>query len=236
MARELAKKGYDLILVARREERLIELKNELNAISVEIISMDLSKIENCKKLFEMTKNQEIDVLINNAGFGWFGEFIEMREEKILTMIDLNIRSLTLLCNLYGQYFFKRNHGIILNVASAAAFSIGPLMSEYYATKAYVYKLSIAMNQEFIKQKSKVQVSVLCPGPVLTEFNEVADVKFNLKSQTSEFVARYAIKKMLKKKIIIIPDKMIAIGKFMSRFVSDKTLAKIGYHFQKKKRD
>lgn len=234
MARELAARGYELILVARREDRLLELKEELQSVHVEIISLDLTVLENCKKLFSMTWQSDIDLLINNAGFGWFGQFTDMPEEKITSMIDLNISSLTMLCRLYGESFAKKNRGTILNVSSAAAFGIGPLMSEYYATKAYVYKLSLALNQEFIRRKKKVQVSVLCPGPVSTEFNAVAEVKFNLKSQTSEAVAKYAIKKVLSGKIIIIPSKMISLGKFASRFVSDRMLSRIGYHFQKRK--
>lgn len=235
IARDFAKRGYELILVARREDRLLALKEEFQT-NVEVIPMDLTRLENCRKLFEMTSMQDIDILVNNAGFGWFGDYIHMPDDVLLSMIDLNIASLSLLCRLYGEWFAKKNRGIILNVASAAAFAVGPLMSEYYASKSYVYKLSLGLYQEFKKQKKKVQVSVLCPGPVATEFNDVAHVKFKLKSQSSEWVAHYAVEKTLKGKIIIVPSKMIAIGKFFSRFVSDKMLARIGYHFQKQKKD
>lgn len=233
IAREFSKRGYDLILVARREDRLLALKEEFQT-HVEVIAMDLTSVENCRKLYEMTTTQDIDILVNNAGFGWFGPYVEMPEDTLLSMIDLNITGLSLLCRLYGEWFAKKNRGIILNVSSAAAFAIGPLMSEYYATKAYVYKLSLGLYQEFRKRKKNVQVSVLCPGPVMTEFNDVAHVKFKVKSQSSEWVAHDAVEKTLKGKIIIIPNKSIAIGKFFSRFISDKMLAKIGYHFQRKK--
>lgn len=233
MARVLSQKGYDLILVARRKDRLEELQKELQT-KVEIIALDLSKKENCIQLFEQTKDQPIDFVILNAGFGHCGYFHEMEMEQLTNMIQVNVEGLTVLFRLYLHLMKERNHGYIMNVASAAAFTTGPLMAEYYATKAYVYQLTLAVYEELRRMKSKVRVSVLCPGPVKTEFDEVADVRFQMKSQTSEFVARFAIQKALKGKLILIPSKKIAIGKFFTRFVSEKTLAKIGYSFQKKK--
>ena len=233
IAIELANKGYDLILVARREDKLLELKNSLN-VDVQVISLDLSKKENCYYLFKQTIEQDIDVLVNNAGFGYFGEFSEMDLTRLENMIDLNVTSLTILLRLYLNEFIKKNKGYILNVASAAAFTFGPLMSEYYATKTYVYKLVLSVNEELRRNKSKVKVSVLCPGPVKTEFDKDANVDFSASAQSSKYVASYAVKKMLKGKLVIIPSKKIALGKFFTRFVSERMLSRIGYSFQKKK--
>ena len=200
MARYLSKIGYDLVIVARNQNLLEELKNELKT-NVKIECMDLSQTENCKKLFE--NNPDIDILINNAGFGDFGKFTETNLEKELSMIDTNIKSIHILSKLYLTQMKQKNSGRILNVASIAGFMSGPLMATYYATKNYVVSLSKAINKELKKDGSKVTVSVLCPGPVNTNFNNVANVRFNLKGLSSEYVAKYAIDQMLKSKKVII---------------------------------
>ena len=129
---------------------------------------------------------------------------------------------------------KRDSGTILNVASSAAFFPGPLLSSYYASKSYVYKLSLAINEELNRCKSNVKISVLCPGPVATNFNNRAGVTFSFKPLTSYYVADYALKKCLKGKTVIIPSITMKLGKFFSHFVSDKFIAKITYNIQKKK--
>ena len=132
---------------------------------------------------------------------------------------------------------KRNADTyILNVASSAAFQPGPLMSTYYATKAYVYQLTEALYYEEKKKKTKVHVSVLCPGPVKTNFNNVAGVKFSIKPLKSTYVAKYAIDQMFKEKMLIIPGTKMKLAKFFSRFASDKFLLKQTYKIQKKKAD
>lgn len=234
MARVLASKGYDLILVARHEEKLLELKKEFSQVNVKVITADLSSVAECQQLYLETKNDDIDVLINNAGFGLFGAFDKTDLNVEQEMISTNIMAVTTLMKLYLQSFQEKNSGHILNVASAAAFMTGPLMAVYYATKSYVYKLSLATYEELRRQKSHVHISVLCPGPIKTGFQKRADVRFTLKAQSSEKVAAIAIKMMLKGKLIIIPSKLIAFGKFLSRFTSEKALARIGYSFQKRK--
>ena len=233
MARILDSKGIDVILVARRKDKLERLKQELKG-NVEIITMDISSTFNCMKLYHKLKKENIDILINNAGFGLFGNFSEINLDKELDMIDLNIKSLHTLTKLFLNDFKERNNGYILNVASSAAFLPGPLMATYYATKSYVFKLTVALNEELKKEKRNVYVGVLCPGPVNTEFNHVAGVKFNLKELESYDVANYAINKMFRKKTIIIPGNMVKIGVFLTRFFSNKRLAKISYNIQKKK--
>lgn len=233
MARVLNSKGYDLILVARRKDRLEKLKKELKG-DITIIPIDISTTFNCMKLYNKVKKENIDILINNAGFGLFGQFSETSLDKELDMIDVNIKSLHTLTKLFLNDFVKRNKGYILNVASSAAFLPGPLMATYYATKAYVLRLTTSINEELRRNKSSVVISCLCPGPVNTEFNNVAGVKFMIKSLESYDVADYAINKMFKKKTVIIPGINIKIGIFLTRFLPLKTQAKISYNIQKKK--
>ena len=232
IARELSKRGYDLVIVARNKEKLEELKKDLTT-KVEIIDMDLTIEENCKKLYEKAK--DIDILVNNAGLGEFGKFTETDLEKELTIIKTNITALHVLTKLYLQDMIKRDNGRILNVASIAGFMPGPLMATYYASKAYVVRLSEAIREELNKQNSKVKISLLCPGPVKTNFNNVANVKFEIKSLTSEYVARYAVDKMLKNKFYIVPGFTIKLAKFFSKITTTVILAKCSYHMQKRKR-
>lgn len=231
IAKYLSSKGYDLIIVARRVELLEELKKELNT-NVEIVNMDVSSVENCKRLFE--EHKQIDILVNNAGFGLFGSFTELDLEKELSMIDTNITAVHVLTKLYLQEMKKNNSGYILNVASIAGFMVGPLMATYYATKNYVVSFSRAINKELKKEKSKVKVSVLCPGPVKTNFNNVAGVKFGINSLTSEYVAKYAVNKMLKNKEVIVPGFTIKALKILNKFMPSFIMLEGTYHTQKKK--
>lgn len=231
IARELSKRGYDLVIVARNKEKLEELKRDLTT-KVEIIDMDLTLEENCKKLHEQAK--DIDILVNNAGLGEFGKFTETDLEKELTIIKTNITALHILTKLYLQDMTKKNSCRILNVASIAGFMPGPLMATYYASKAYVVRLSEAIREELSKQNSKVKISLLCPGPVKTNFNNVANVKFEIKSLTSEYVAKYAVDKMLKNKFYIVPGFTIKLAKFFSKITPTVILAKCSYYMQKKK--
>ena len=132
-------------------------------------------------------------------------------------------------------FVKKDRGYILNVASSAAFLPGPLLSSYYATKAYVLRLTEAIYEELRREKSNVYVGVLCPGPVDTEFNDVAKVKFALKGLTSEYVAKYAIKKMFKRKLVIVPGKVMKCARFLTKITPEKLLLKVSYNQQKLKK-
>ena len=233
MARVLSKKGYDLILVARRKENLEELKKELNT-KCKIISLDLSIEENVFKLHEQTKNQDIDILINNAGFGLFGLFNETDLNTELKMIDLNIKAYHILTKLFLQDFVKKDKGLILNVCSSAGFMAGPRLSTYYATKNYVTKLTMAINEELKFMKSNVVVSALCPGPVATEFNKVAKGEFSIKEANSYKVAEYAIKKLFQHKMLIIPTLSIKLTLFLNRFAPYRLSLYIAYHIQYRK--
>lgn len=234
MARELAKRGCDLILVARRRSRLEEIKNEITGVSVETIECDVSTEENCTKLYNSVKDKGVDMLVNNAGFGLAGEFLSTDLNKELNMIKTNVVAVHMLTKLFLRDFAEKDRGIILNVASSAAYMAGPYLSTYYATKNYVRRLTEAVYRELKEKNSNVSVSVLCPGPVNTEFNDVANVKFALKGLSSEYVARYAIEKALKGKLYIIPGLQMKLGVFLLRFIPNKLMLKISAHIQKKK--
>lgn len=234
IARELSKKGYDLVLVSRDEKKLNKVKGELEKenIKIEIISTDLSIEENCKEIHKNVKN--VDILINNAGFGDCGNFTKTNLEKELNMIKTNITAYHILTKLYLIDMKKKGEGKILNVASIAGFMPGPLMSTYYATKAYIVRLSESIREELKKEKSKVQISILCPGPVSTNFNNVANVKFHMREANSQDVAKYAIKKLEKGKFYIVPGIDVKLAKLGAKLVPAPFVSKITYKIQKRK--
>lgn len=233
MARILSDKGYDLILVARNKRKMEVLAKELKT-NAEIIPMDISSTYNCTELYNLVKKKNIDVLVNNAGFGLFGEFCCTKLDKELDMIELNVKTVHTLTKLFLKDFIKKDKGYILNVASSAAFMPGPLMATYYATKAYVLHLTESINEELRRKKSNVFICALCPGPVSTNFNKVAGVSFNLESLESYDVAKYAVKQMFKKKVVIIPGFKIKMGVFALRLLPRSLVRKIAYKIQKNK--
>lgn len=236
IAIELSDRGYDLVLVARRGDRLEELKTVLKT-NAEIVIMDLSNIGNCYSLFDRCKNKDVEILVNNAGFGHFGEFFKTDLDLELEMIDLNVKSVHILMKLFLSEFVQKNSGKILNVASAAGFMpAGPFISTYYGTKAYVLNHTRGVAKELEKAGSNVTVSALCPGPVKTEFNKVAGCQFAAVGLESAKVAKVAVEGMLKGKTVIIPGVAFKIGKFMTRILPDSLLASVAYKFQGLKRD
>ena len=233
MAIYLASMDFDLILVGRDKKKLEELQNSLKVAS-KVIVADLSDITKVKEVYVMTKNDDIDILINNAGFGIFGRFYETDLNRELEMINTNVLAVHLLTKLFLRDMKKKNSGYILNVASSAAFGPGPLMSTYYATKAYVNNLTEGINEELRRENSNVFVCSLCPGPVDTNFNSVAGVKFSVKPLTSREVAEYAIDSMFKGKVVIVPGFTMKLALFGRRFLSRKFIRKISYNVQKSK--
>ncbi len=232
IARYLDKLGYELILVARSEDKLKELTKELS--NARYYTYDLSKEEECYKLYDKLKNENIDFIVNNAGFGLFGYFDETSLDKELEMINVNIKSVHILTKLFLKDMVKKDKGRILTVASSAGFYAGPYLNTYYATKNYVLKLMLGIYEELKVRKSNVKVSVLCPGPVNTNFNKVAGGSFNTKGLSSEYVAKYAIDKSLKNKLIIIPGFMMKMGVFFSKFLPYKLQLKMIYKIQQNK--
>ena len=233
MAKYLDHLGYELIIVARSKEKLEQLASTLSK-KPKIIVMDLMLESNIKSLYVLTKNENIDILINNAGFGTFGTFTETELTTELEMIDLNIKTVHMLTKMFLKDMKKKDKGYILNVASSAAFQPGPLMATYYSTKAYVLRLTEAIYYELKKENSNVHISCLCPGPGDTNFNQVAGVSFAVKLKSAEEVSRYAIDQMLKNKMLIVPGFKMKCVKFFGRFLSDKALMALAYRIQKKK--
>lgn len=231
---KLADKGYDLVLVARSEEKLDHIQNDLkDKVNVVTEVMDLSIKDNVYKLYEKYKGS-IDLLINNAGFGECGLFTKTSLDNELNMIDLNIISLHILTKLFLSDFVKVDKGQILNVASLAAFEPGPLMATYYSTKSYVYNLTMAIYEELRRKKSHVKISVLCPGPTDTGFNTRARVNFGVKSLTSDYVTSYTIKKLKRNKLLIVPSFRMKMAVFGVRLMPRKLLLKVIYNIQERK--
>lgn len=233
MAKYMASLGYDLILVGRRKDILKELQKELD-VDVKIMPLDLSELDNVEIVYNEAKKDNIDILINNAGFGLFGEFTQTDIETEMKMINVNIKQVHYLTKMVLCDFVKKDRGYILNVASSAGFMAGPKLSTYYATKNYVLKLTLAIYEELRRNKSNVHISALCPGPVDTEFNKVAKGEFHTKAASSEYVAKYAIDKMFKNKLIIIPTIKMKLVIFATRFIPTKLLLKMTYNIQDRK--
>ena len=211
LAKIHASNGDNLVLVARNELKLNELKNELETkhkINVYIIVKDLSEQNSALDVYNETsqKNIQIDYLINNAGFGDYGMFVNTDWYKELKMINLNITTLTQFTKLYLQDMVKRRSGKIMNVASTASFQSGPTMAVYCATKAYVLSFSEAISNE-VSDKG-VTVTTLCPGPTESGFQIVASMEESelvkgKKIPTAKEVAEYGYLSMLKGKTVAI---------------------------------
>lgn len=233
MARILSGKGWELILTGRNTLILEQLREELNT-KVEVISADLSRKKDVFAVYEFCKDKNIDMLVNNAGYGIFGRFDETDLDDELKMINVNITALHILTKLFLRDFKKRDSGIILNVASSAGFLTGPLLSSYYASKNYVVRLSLAIAEELRRERSNVSITLLCPGPVDTNFNDRAGVSFSMKPISPEYAAEYALKKAFARKLIAIPTLTVQAGVFASRFVPHKLLSAVTYNIQKRK--
>lgn len=233
MARKLGSRGWELILTGRNEAALEQLKSELG--SVETIVADLSKREDVFRVYEFCKDKDVDMLVNNAGYGIFGRFEKTDLEDELNMIDVNIVAVHILTKLFLRDFKERDHGIILNVASSAGFMTGPLLSSYYASKNYVVRLSLAIAEELRRDRSNVSITVLCPGPVDTNFNNRAGVSFSVKPITPDYAAEYALREAFDRRLIAIPGFSVRAGVFASRFVPHKLLSAIVYGIQHSKK-
>ena len=231
MAKYLLDLGYDLFVAARNEKLLNEVYADYS--NVTIISLDLSCVDNCVKLYEMLKDKDIDVLINNVGFGAVGNFSDISLDRELEMIDLNIKSYHVLTKLFLNDFISKNSGRILNVASIAGFMPGPYMATYYATKSYVVNLSLSIYEELIKSKSNVKISIFCPGPVKTNFDRVANVINDRGGLDSRYAAKYAIDGMFKDNLLIIPLNM-KLNRFFVRLCPVKLLLYINSKIQERK--
>ena len=201
-AAQFAKKGYDLILVARRKERLQELAEEWTKKGRKclVLTADLAKKKECRKLMEDVEKLPVKVFINNAGFGDCGSFLETDLSKEVEMIHVNIRAMHFLMKQMLCQMEKQGEGSILNVASSAGL-----------------------------------LGALCPGPVDTEFNKVANVEFAIPSITPTYCASYAIRKMEKRKIVIVPKNKMKVLALISRVLPQSLVIRMTARQQKKKR-
>ncbi|MDE6671935.1 MAG: SDR family oxidoreductase [Ruminococcus sp.] len=233
IAMNLNRRGWDLILTGRNIKILEKLKKSFDG-DTEIIVADLSERKEVFRVYDFCKDKNIDLLVNNAGYGIFGKFHETDLNDELSMIDLNITALHILTKLFLRDFRKRDSGYILNVASVAGFMTGALMSSYYASKNYVIRLSSAIYEELRREKSNVKITVLCPGPVNTNFNNRAGVNFSVKPITAKYTAEYGLKRLFQGRFFAIPSmstKLCAVGQ---RFVPERILSAIVYNVQKAK--
>jgi len=225
IAISLGKRGYDLIVVSRHSGDLKEIKANVKT-NVEFFSFDLSKEDECYRLLDETKDLDIDIFVNNAGFGDIGYITKTDLNKEINMIKLNDIATLILGKSFLLRFIKKDKGHVLFVASAAAFGVAPYMNVYYATKSFVYSLAHGYYRELKDMKSHVKIHVLCPGPVKTRFEKTANAKFKIGSLSSKYVGNYCVKKMFRGKFTIVPGFSIKLGHLFSHFVPKKMISKL----------
>lgn len=218
-ALQLSRQGMDLVLVARNKKALETLKDQLSGqVKVKVIAADLTQDGACQAVYDAVQDLPVDLLINNAGFGLYGPFDQTDLETELNMIDLNIRAVHSLTKLFLKRFIAADRGTILTVSSISAFLPGPLMATYYASKAYVQRLTEALHEELRQKNSSVRVHTLCPGPVRTPFNDRAGAGAADSGLDSRLVVSYALKQMGRGRLIIIPGWPMRLMRFGLRFV------------------
>ena len=242
-SRVLAEDGYDIVTVARRESALLEQKEILEreyGINVTVYAKDLSEPTAVDEIYEfcLQRGIEIHTLINNAGFGDFGKFNERNLKKQTDMIAVNVTALTALTHKFMKGMIERGDGYILNVASIAGFEPGPLMSVYYATKAYVISFTEAISVEL--KGTGVNILALCPGPTDTGFEDAASAKSsglfkNMKVASAEKVVRYSYRKLKKGRVLVIQGFVNKLVPFASRFVPRAFMRKCVYKVMKARR-
>lgn len=225
-----AANGDNLVLVARSQDELLLLKKELEAqyttISVDVIIRDLTAPNSVLEVYNEIKeeNIQIDYLINNAGFGEYGFFVDGSWDRFEKMIDLNMKSLSHFCHLFLQDMIARKQGKIMNISSTAAFQSGPMMAVYFASKSYVLNFSEALNNEV--KDSGVSVTAFCPGPTETYFMEDSKMKEtkairNMKLPTAHTVALSGYKAMMNEKTVKIHGSVNNAVAFIIRLVPRK---------------
>jgi len=229
-----ANKGGNLLLVARRRDRLEALAAELESkhkAQVHILPVDLAKEGAIQELTEfIDENQlQVEVLINNAAFGGHGDFLDRELHQDLNMIQLNISALVELCHIFGNRMRAAGGGKILNVASTAAFLPGPLQATYYATKAFVLSFSEALAEEL--SGTGVSITTLCPGPTDSEFVQAADLdgvagfKF-MRVASSKEVAEYGYRALQRGQVVAIEGWLNWVGAQSSRLTPRSILRKV----------
>lgn len=235
LSKLFAKDKHNLILVSRNKNKLQSVKNELLKynIDIKILALDLESSEDIESLFNYIEINKlaVNILINNAGIGTFGDFNDIEWSKEEALIDINIKALTQLTKYFLPKIIDYKNGGVLNVASTAAFCSGPRMAAYYASKAYVLNLTEAIYEEC--KGNGIKISCLCPGPVKTSFQGKAGIKKSESAKKylmdAEEVAKVCYKDFNKGKLIIIPgmkNKLLVMGnKLLPRSISRKIILK-----------
>jgi uncharacterized protein len=227
-ARQLSERGYNLVLAARRKDRLDELVSELG--NARPVAIDLSKSTATANLMsDLEDNGEtVDLLVNNAGFGLIGSFAELDSRRERQMIDLNVGTLSDLCRAVAPAMIERGSGGIINVASIAAFQPGPKMAVYFATKAFVLSLTEALHEEL--KPHGVKVSCLCPGPTRTEFGDVAGFRgnavFDRIAMNAKDVVGIGLKGLEANQGVVIPGWMNKLSAASTRFAPRSLVRKV----------
>lgn len=238
--KELLKKGYHIFGVSRDASNILSLQKDYPDLKIQYCNLDLSVIENVYKLYQLTEELNVTILINNAGFGILGDFQESDINTELNLINVNIVALTVLSKLFLQRFLRYNYGRIINISSMAAFIPGPGFSVYYASKAYVQSLSVAINYEIKSQKTRVRVVSVCPGLLKTEFFNRAKASAATKNKGKtlpiidlDVYARKSLKKaLLTKKDFIVIGFWNRLAYFNLKFMFKKMNLRILYFYQK----
>lgn len=227
-ARQLSRRGYSLVLAARRKDRLDELASELG--NARAVSIDLSKSTAADNLMADLKDngESVDLLVNNAGFGLIGSFAELDAMRERQMIDLNVGTLSDLCRAVTPAMIENGSGGIINVASIAAFQPGPKMAVYFATKAFVLSLSEALHEEL--KPHGVKVSCLCPGPTRTEFGDVAgfagSAVFDTIAMSAKEVVEIGLRGLEANHAVVIPGWMNKLSAASTRFAPRSVVRKV----------
>ena len=240
-----AKNNHNLILVARSKDLLEKIKDDIISkynVKVEIFSCDLTKDYSIDDIynFTTTNNLNVNILVNNAGFGDYGYFVDSSMDKNNDMIQLNITTLTSLCHIYLKDMIKNKEGKIMNVASIASFLPGPLMATYYATKSYVLSFTEALSKEL--KGTGVSVTALCPGTTRTNFFDVANANEknsnllkNMKPADPKKVAIYGYKKMMNNKVVALYGSSNRLLVFLIRFAPRSLVRSVAYKIQSKRK-
>lgn len=221
-------------LVSKDENKLLKVSESIKRSRVYVC--DLTYDSEVKKLCEYILREKFEVVINCAGFGAFGFYDEVSLDREMDMVKVNVTSLHKITKTCLKYMEECKEAYILNVASIAGLLPGgPLLNTYYATKSYVRSYTLGIYEELRRKKSRVNVSCLCPGPVKTNFNNVAGGHFSIRSKTPEYVSKYAIDMMFKKKLVILPGLDVKLGSFFGRVLPSKLVLRVLYKVEHKKR-
>lgn len=236
LAKELAAHGYNLILIARRKQRLIQLQQKLScnpALKVILMPADVSLESDCYKIADACKEYPVSLVINSAGFGRVGASEKIPLEDELSMIKTNVLGLHLLTRLFAD---QMTSGTIVNIASMAAFQPSPYFATYAATKAYVLQYSMALNYEMKQAHKPIRVLCLCPGPVKTEFDKVSGGRLAPGAMSARKCAKLTLKAVTRSSTLIIPGISNKCVRLLSKFSPYTLILAIEYYLQKRKTD